>query len=87
MDEMDLQLSQYKNWPFIWNTKRLTTALGYKALAFGEVTALGALSKNGKTLTANTILARAGYQDGETAHVFSIEMPAVGMFNGIVSQQ
>ncbi len=59
--------------------------LGYKLLAFGEVTALGALSKNGKTLTANTILARAGYEENETAHVFSIEMPVVGMFNGIVS--
>lgn len=59
--------------------------LGYKLLAFGEVTALGALSKNGKTLTANTILARARYEENETAHVFSIEMPAIGMFNGIVS--
>lgn len=59
--------------------------LGYKLLAFGEVTALGALSKNGKTLTANTILARAGYEENETAHVFSIEMPAIGMFNSIVS--
>lgn len=65
--------------------KEIDDRLGYKMLAFGEVTALGALSKNGKTLTANTILARAGYQEGETAHVFSIEMPAVGMFNGIVS--
>lgn len=44
--------------------------LGYKYLAFGEVTALGALSKNGKTLTANTILARAKYEENETAHVF-----------------
>lgn len=59
--------------------------LGYKYLAFGEVTALGALSKNGKTLTANTILARAKYEENETAHVFSIEMPAIGMFNSIVS--
>lgn len=65
--------------------KEIDDRLGYKMLAFGEVTALGALSKNGKTLTANTILARAGYQEGEAAHVFSIEMPAVGMFNGIVS--
>lgn len=59
--------------------------LGYKYLAFGEITALGGLSKNGKTLLANTILARAGYQGNESAHVFSIEMPAIGMFNGIVS--
>ena len=50
--------------------KEIDDRLGYKMLAFGEVTALGALSKNGKTLTANTILARAGYQEGETAHVF-----------------
>jgi replicative DNA helicase len=59
--------------------------LGYKKLAFGEITALGALSKNGKTLVANTIVARAGYLENESAHVFSIEMPSVGMFNGIVS--
>ena len=59
--------------------------LGYKLMAFGEITALGGLSKNGKTLTANTILARADYQDNESAHVFSIEMPTLGMFNGIIS--
>jgi replicative DNA helicase len=59
--------------------------LGYKLLAFGEITALGGLSKNGKTLLANTILARAKYEENETAHVFSIEMPTIGMFNGIVS--
>lgn len=59
--------------------------LGYKLLAFGEITALGGLSKNGKTLLANTILARAEYEENETAHVFSIEMPTIGMFNGIVS--
>jgi len=59
--------------------------LGYKGLAFGEITALGALSKNGKTLMANTIAARADFRDGESAHIFSIEMPAVSMFNGIIS--
>lgn len=59
--------------------------LGYKGLAFGEITALGALSKNGKTLTANTIAARAGYLENETCHIFSIEMNELSMFNGIVS--
>lgn len=59
--------------------------LGFKAMAFGEITALGAQSKNGKTLTANTIVARAEYEPDEVCHIFSIEMPAVGMFNGIVS--
>lgn len=59
--------------------------LGYKSLAFGEITALGALSKNGKTLMANTIAARAEYLDDETCHIFSIEMSELSMFNGIVS--
>lgn len=59
--------------------------LGYQMLAIGEVTILGAPSKNGKTLFANTIAARCDLLDGECAHIFSIEMPALGMFNGIVS--
>lgn len=59
--------------------------LGYQQLAIGEVTILGAASKNGKTLFANTIAARCELLDGESAHIFSIEMPALGMFNGIVS--
>lgn len=65
--------------------KEIDQRLGYRLIAFGEITVLGGLSKNGKTLTANTILARAGYQGNESAHVFSIEMPAIGMFNGIIS--
>lgn len=84
MDEMDRSAVNTRT-GLSSGIKEIDDRLGYKLLAFGEVTALGGLSKNGKTLTANTILARAGYQDGETAHVFSIEMPAVGMFNGIVS--
>lgn len=84
MDEMDFSSVNTRT-GLSSGIKEIDERLGYKMLAFGEVTALGALSKNGKTLTANTILARAGYQEGETAHVFSIEMPAVGMFNGIVS--
>lgn len=59
--------------------------LGYQLLAIGEVTILGAASKNGKTLFANTIAARCELLEGECAHIFSIEMPALGMFNGIVS--
>jgi replicative DNA helicase len=59
--------------------------LGYKNLATGEITFLGAPSKNGKTLMANTITARCDLADNEGAHIFSIEMPALGMFNGVVS--
>lgn len=59
--------------------------LGYKNLAIGEVTIIGAPSKNGKTLFANTIAARCDLLDDECSHIFSIEMPALGMFNGIVS--
>lgn len=59
--------------------------LGYQLMAIGEVTIIGAPSKNGKTLFANTIAARCELLDGESAHIFSIEMPALGMFNGIVS--
>jgi replicative DNA helicase len=59
--------------------------LGYQMLAIGEVTIVGAPSKNGKTLFANTIAARCDLLEGESAHIFSIEMPALGMFNGIVS--
>ncbi len=59
--------------------------LGYQYLAIGEITYLGAQSKNGKTLFGNTIMARCDLMENEVGHVFSIEMPAVGMFNGIVS--
>lgn len=59
--------------------------LGYQMLAIGEVTIVGAASKNGKTLFANTIAARCELLAGESAHIFSIEMPALGMFNGIIS--
>ncbi len=59
--------------------------LGYKYLAFGELTVFGALSGNGKTLTANTIASRAKLIDNECMHIFSSEMPSVGMFNGIIS--
>jgi replicative DNA helicase len=59
--------------------------LGYRLQAYGEITAYGALSKNGKTLFANTIIARCGLKDSEASLVFSVEMPAVGMFNSIIS--
>lgn len=59
--------------------------LGYRLMAYGEITAFGALSKNGKTLFANTVLARAELKENEVAKVFSVEMPAVGMFNAIIS--
>ena len=65
--------------------KRLDERLGYQMLAVGEITIIGAPSKNGKTLFANTIAARCELLDEECAHIFSIEMPALGMFNGIVS--
>lgn len=84
MDEMEFSMSNNRT-GLASGVLEIDERLGYKYLAFGEVTALGALSKNGKTLMANTILARANYLENETAHVFSIEMPAIGMFNGIVS--
>jgi len=59
--------------------------LGYQQLAIGEITIIGAPSKNGKTLFANTIAARCELEENEHCHIFSIEMPALGMFNGIVS--
>ncbi|QGF20980.1 DnaB-like replicative helicase [Vibrio phage Seahorse] len=65
--------------------KEIDDRLGYQNLAIGEITYLGAQSKNGKTLFGNTIAARADLQDNEVCHIFSIEMPAVGMFNGVVS--
>ncbi|AUR97540.1 DNA helicase [Vibrio phage 1.240.O._10N.261.52.F8] len=59
--------------------------LGYKMMAFGEITALGALSKNGKTLFMNSIAASCDLQGSEVSHVFSIEMPLDAMFNSVVS--
>ncbi len=59
--------------------------LGYKMMAFGEITALGALSKNGKTLFMNSIAASCDLQGDEVSHVFSIEMPLDAMFNSVVS--
>lgn len=59
--------------------------LGYRLMACGEITALGALSKNGKTLFANTIIGRMELKENETSLIFSIEMPEVGMFNSIIS--
>lgn len=65
--------------------KEVDERLGYQNLAVGEITIIGAPSKNGKTLFANTIAARCELEPDECAHIFSIEMPALGMFNGIVS--
>ncbi len=59
--------------------------LGDSYLAFGEITVLGGLSKNGKTLLANTITSRLKLDSDEVGHIFSIEMTAVAMFNSIIS--
>ena len=59
--------------------------LGYKQLAVGEITVLSALSKNGKTLFANTLAAKCELKPEERALIFSVEMPAIGMFNGMIS--
>lgn len=59
--------------------------LGYQNLAIGEITYLGAQSKNGKTLFGNTIAARSDLKEDECCHIFSVEMPAIRMFNGVVS--
>lgn len=84
IDEMDRSL-QDTRLGISTGIPEIDCRLGYQMLAVGEVTALGALSKNGKTLFANTIIARADLREDECAHVFSVEMPALGMFNGIVS--
>lgn len=59
--------------------------LGFNFMTFGEVTVIGALSKNGKTLLANTITARAKFEGNEVGHIFSIEMTNQAMFNAVVS--
>ncbi len=65
--------------------KEIDDRLGYKMLAFGEITVYGALSKNGKTKFSNTTLARCDLLENETAHVFSIEMSEISMFNAVIS--
>lgn len=59
--------------------------IGYKKLAFGEITFLGGQSKNGKTLLANTIAAKCALRPEDTVLIFSVEMSVTSMFNGIVS--
>lgn len=59
--------------------------LGDSYLAFGEITVIGGLSKNGKTLLANTITSRLQLDENEVGHVFSIEMTTDAMFNAIIS--
>lgn len=63
----------------------LDDRLGYRDMAFGEVTVIGGLSKNGKTLLANTIISRAQLENDEVGHVFSVEMTDLDMFNAMVS--
>lgn len=84
VDEMERSLSEVRT-GISSGIPEVDERLGYQKLAIGEVTIVGAPSKNGKTLFANTIAARCDLFDGESAHIFSIEMPALGMFNGIVS--
>lgn len=67
--------------------QELDERLGYKHLAFGNITVLGGLSKNGKTLLGNTISARVELQDNEVGHIFSIEMTPDAMFNAMISAQ
>lgn len=83
-DEMERSLQEART-GVSSGIKEVDERLGYQMLAIGEVTILGAPSKNGKTLFANTIAARCELIEGECAHIYSIEMPALGMFNGIVS--
>lgn len=59
--------------------------LGYKDMAFGAITVLGGLSKNGKTLVANTISSRLNLEGNEVGHIFSIEMTCDAMFNAMIS--
>lgn len=84
IQEMDLSLQEARL-GISSGIEEVDIRLGYKMLAVGEITYLGAQSKNGKTLFANTIAARCDLQEDECCHIFSIEMPAIGMFNGVVS--
>lgn len=59
--------------------------LGDSFMAFGEITVVGGLSKNGKTLLANTINARLEMEENEVGHIFSIEMTTDAMFNSMIS--
>ncbi len=63
----------------------LDDRLGYRDMAHGEVTVIGGLSKNGKTLLANTIVSRCQLEENEVGHVFSVEMTDLDMFNAMVS--
>lgn len=65
--------------------KEVDERLGDMLLAYGEITVLGGLSKNGKTLLANTITARLDLDDDEVGHIFSIEMTSAAMFNSVIS--
>ena len=84
MDEME-RSNQSIRTGISTGIEEMDCQLGYKKLAFGEITFLGGQSKNGKTTFANTVVARCELLENEVAHIFSIEMPAAGMFNGIVS--
>lgn len=83
-DEMERSLQEART-GISTGIQEVDERLGYQMLAIGEVTILAAPSKNGKTLFANTIAARCELEAGECAHIYSVEMPALGMFNGIVS--
>ncbi len=84
MDEMEKSLSTVRV-GISSGIPEIDERLGYQNLAVGEITFIGAQSKNGKTLYGNTIAARADLLEDECCHIFSIEMPALGMFNGVVS--
>lgn len=85
LDEMDRSSRPDIRVGISTGIREIDERLGYQYLAIGEITYLGAQSKNGKTLFANTIAARSVLESNEVCHIFSIEMPAVGMFNGVVS--
>lgn len=85
LNEMDRSSSPDIRVGISTGIQEIDERLGYQLLAIGEITYLGAQSKNGKTLFGNTIAARSQLLENEVCHIFSIEMPAVGMFNGVVS--
>ena len=84
LDEMDASNAGIKR-GIKTGIPELDDRLGYRDMAYGEVTVIGGLSKNGKTLLANTIISRAKLEDNEVGHVFSVEMTDLDMFNAMVS--
>ncbi|MEZ9847775.1 hypothetical protein BCU74_03865 [Vibrio breoganii] len=62
----------------------LDSAIGSRRIARGEITIIGGISKNGKTLLANTITGNLDLKPNEKTLIFSAEMSSRDMFSSIV---